>query len=100
MIVPSGKSLPWRVGWLGVVVLAAAGALVKTWLSDAWEENLKELLLCFAGLVAFLFPDEFASFEGYRAWRMSQWRFPPAWSLKVCGFVLVLLSAGIILLRG
>lgn len=78
---------------LGVVI----AAVVKTWLGHAWGDHMKEIFFGFAGVVAFFFPDEFASFQGYRAWRMNQWRFHPSWWFKFTGFVLVMLCGASIL---
>jgi len=85
---------------IGLFVLSVAiAAVIKTWLGHAWGIHMKELLFGFAGLVAFFFPDEFGSFQGYRAWRMNQWRFQPSRWIKFTGFVMVVLCGASILLE-
>jgi len=82
----------------GVLLFLAATAFVKTWLAHAWGQWYPDLLLCYAGLIAWFFPEEFNEYEGRRVWRSSQWAFPlPSWT-QVGGGLLVVICAGRILL--
>jgi hypothetical protein len=72
-----------------LALLVAIASLVKVWLTHTWESHLVELLLGFGGLVAFLFPDEFSSWQGRQGWRTDQWRFPPAWWIRFGGALIL-----------
>jgi hypothetical protein len=74
------------------LILAVACA-AKLWRTHAWEAHIVEIILAFGGLVAFLFPDEFASWLGYRAWRSNQWRFQPEGLVRFSAAVLFIISA-------
>jgi hypothetical protein len=83
---------------IGLLVFGVSVAsVIKVWMDNSWGDHLKELLFGFAGLIAFLFPDEFASFQGYRAWRSNQWRFQPAGWVRFTGFVILVLCGRSIL---
>ena len=67
------------------VELAFNGAVVIVTLLSGWHawgtgqyldgEQIPTLLYGFAGLMAFLFPHEFAGFSGSQGWRSTDWRF-------------------------
>ena len=89
-----GRILPNIIALIVVVACAA-----KLWKTNAGEAYLVEILLGSGALVAFLFPDEFSSWLGYRAWRTNQWRFQPEGLVRFAGAVLFGLSAFSILVK-
>jgi hypothetical protein len=80
-----------------IALILAIACAAKLWRTHTWEAHLVEIILAFGGLVAFLFPDEFASWLGYRASRSNQWRFQPEGFVRFSGAVLLVLAASIIL---
>ena len=81
------------------VELAFNGAVVIVTLLSGWHawgtgqyldgEQIPTLLYGFAGLMAFLFPHEFAGFSGSQGWRSTDWRFqPPHWVRGLGGVLL------------
>ena len=82
-----------------IALILAVACAAKLWRTHTWEAHLVEIILGFGGLVAFLFPDEFGSWLGYRAWRSNQWRFQPEGWVRFAGAVLFVLSAFSILVK-
>ena len=77
----------------------AVAAFVVAFLNDVWGEVWPELVVIFGGLIMFLFPDEWSSFDGYQSWRSNQWRFqPPSW-VRFCGAMAVIICT-IMVLKG
>jgi hypothetical protein len=82
-----------------LAVIVAIACLMKVWLTHTWENSLVELLLGFGGLVAFLFPYEFSSWQGYQAWRTNQWRFQPEGWVRFTGAVMLGVCAFSVLVK-
>jgi hypothetical protein len=82
-----------------LALIVAIVSLGKVWITRTWESHLVELLLGFGGLIAFLFPSDFSSLQGYQAWRTNQWRFQPEGWVRFVGAVLLGLCAFSILVK-
>ena len=82
-----------------LALIVAIACLVKVWLTHTWETYFVELLLGFGGLVAFLFPYEFSSWQGYQAWRTNQWRFQPEGWVRFTGAVMLGVCAFSVLVK-
>jgi hypothetical protein len=81
----------------GIIVLALAAMLLVA-IANMWADHWTEVVLVFAGLIMYLFPDEWSSFDGYRAWRMDQWRFKPSNWLRFSGAVTVIVFSLVLFL--
>lgn len=95
MIVLSIKQLLVRLMIIAFALAAAVGMIVN----HLWEDEWPAFVFLCAGLIMFLFPDEWRSYDGYRAWRTDQWRFQPEGWIRFCGAVTVIGASLTILTR-
>jgi hypothetical protein len=48
------------------LLLFAIATVVKVWITNTWRNNIVELIVGFGGTIAFMFPYEFSSWQGYQ----------------------------------
>ena len=87
----------WNLIPLVVALGLVIAAFTKVAIDGSWSTYPYELLMVFGGFVAFVFSDVFSDFTGDYGWTRQQWRQDPVWYVRLCGGLMLVMSANRIL---